>query len=153
MFRDNRQRGFTLIEMMIVVTVIGLLAALAFPTYMDQVRKARRSDGQDGLTRAVQRMELQYARNATYVGATLDNIAPTNITQSTDGYYTITITAQGVTNYTLRATPNTRAFALPAREIINQQLDYVIWFDINSQGQKTHLRRDGQPPHVGWKSP
>jgi type IV pilus assembly protein PilE len=151
MFTNAKQRGFSLIEIMFVVTIIGLLAAMAFPTYMDHVRKARRTDAENALMRAVQRMELQFARNATYVGATLQGGGI--VTQSTDGYYTITITNQGVNNYTLQATPNIFLNAIPAQGRISQNLDPVIWFQINAMGQKTHARNDGVPAPPGWKSP
>ncbi len=154
MFRDNRQRGFTLIELMIVVTLLGILAAIAFPSYMDQVRKARRTDAETALTQAVQRMELQFARNATYATATLNDVAaPFNQTQSPDGYYTITLIAPGVTTYTLQATPNVFLRANPVLGRVNQQLDAVSMFQINELGQKTHTRTDAVPVPPGWKSP
>ena len=50
MKQKKQQRGFTLIELMIVVAVIGILAAIAYPSYQDQVRKSRRSDGFSALS-------------------------------------------------------------------------------------------------------
>ena len=41
----KKSTGFTLIELMIVVAIIGIIAAIAYPSYQDQVRKAKRSDG------------------------------------------------------------------------------------------------------------
>jgi type IV pilus assembly protein PilE len=57
-------KGFTLIEVMIVVALIGILAALAYPSFVDSIRKARRGDAQQGLMEAAQKLETFYARNA-----------------------------------------------------------------------------------------
>ncbi len=151
MFRNDRQRGFTLIEVMIVVALVGILAAVAYPSYMGSIRKARRTDAENGLTQAVQRMELQFARNTTYVGATIP-------AQSPEGYYTLTLTPPGalppgVTNYTIRATPNVLRNADPLlNDPVNQQLDFVSWFQVDSTGLKQHQRQDGTI-HNNWKSP
>ncbi|GAB2191852.1 type IV pilin protein [Sessilibacter sp. MAH2] len=66
---NTTQRGFTLIEVIIVVAIIGILASIAFPAYQSQVDKGYRSDAQGALTAFAQAMERYYTANGTYVGA------------------------------------------------------------------------------------
>ena len=54
-------RGFTLIEAMIVVALIGIIVALGYPSYRDQVIKSRRSDGMAALLELADRMERHYS--------------------------------------------------------------------------------------------
>jgi type IV pilus assembly protein PilE len=62
----KRQAGFTLIELMIVVAILGVLLVLAIPSYTDYVRKANRGDAQAELLDWANRLEIYRAGNPTY---------------------------------------------------------------------------------------
>ncbi|WP_081730558.1 type IV pilin protein [Zestomonas thermotolerans] len=61
------QSGFTLIEVMIVVVIIGILAAIAYPSYDEYVKRANRSEGQALLNDAAARQERYFAQNNAYI--------------------------------------------------------------------------------------
>jgi type IV pilus assembly protein PilE len=96
----NRQsnRGFTLIELMIVVAIVGILAAIGYPAYQDHVRKAGRADGKAALLQAVQLAERFFTQNNTYEG--LATIPAT----SDDGKYTV-VYAPTASTFLITATP------------------------------------------------
>lgn len=60
------QRGFTLIEMMLVVVVLGILAAIALPSYQEHVRQARRAEVSAVLLENAQLLERHYTRHGAY---------------------------------------------------------------------------------------
>lgn len=93
------KKGFTLIELMIVIAIIGILAAVGYPAYTNAVKKGNRADGIDSLLSLASRMEEYYMSNDTYVGATVANAT------SSDGLYTVAITSATAFAYTLTATP------------------------------------------------
>ena len=85
-------QGFTLIELMIVVVIIGIIAAVAYPSYNNSVPKARRSDGQAALMDIMNAEERYFTENNTYT----TTIADVNkSTTSEEGHYTISAAACG----------------------------------------------------------
>src|SRR5690554_7432603 len=92
------EKGFTLVELMIVVAVVGILAAIAYPSYMDSVRKSNRADAKAALNDAAQQMQRCYTLNSSYSGCE-SNVATT----SPEGFYTIGVNGTDTT-YTLTAT-------------------------------------------------
>ena len=64
--RAARSGGFTLIELMIAVAIVGILAAIAYPSYQEQVRKGRRADAMAQLVTLAQAYERFYTSNNTY---------------------------------------------------------------------------------------
>ena len=102
--KHRQQRGFTLIELMIAVAVLGLLARLAYPSYVAQISKSRRADAKTALTAAAQAMERWYTERSTYAGAALGS-SGVYASTSTNGYYTLSITTQTAAAFTLTATP------------------------------------------------
>ncbi len=105
MYTFKRSSGFTLMELMIVVTIIGILAAIAVPAYSEYVTQAKRSDGKAALLAAQIAQEKYRASNTTYA----TTIALAGITSpSPDGYYTIAISGTpDATTYTVTAAPLT----------------------------------------------
>ena len=91
--KTNRQGGFTLIELMVVIVIVGILATIAIPAYNDSVRKGRRSDAKSSLTTIAARMEQYFMDNKTYTTDLTDLGYADSPADSTDGFYQITAAA------------------------------------------------------------
>lgn len=101
-------KGFTLIEILIAIVIVGLLSVIAYPSYLEYITRARRGDGQSALLNLASRMERYYSDHNTYQTATLGTGANTDVLStnlSPEGWYTLSITNATSSNYTVQATP------------------------------------------------
>ena len=96
----NNSRGFTLLELMIVVAIVAILATIAYPSYQNFILRSHRAEAIEGLLSAQLRQEEWRVRNGSYTSTMSDLGSPT----STYYAFTATASSSGVPTYTLTAT-------------------------------------------------
>jgi len=101
--RRRQQRGFTLVEMMVVVVIISIISAIAIPSYRSYVMKANRTQARSTLVIAAQTLEKCYTDTGAYNDADCPNDAALSSGgNNPDGHYTIS-SVRTASNYTLTA--------------------------------------------------
>jgi len=96
----QRNRGFTLLELMIVVAIIAILVTVAYPSYQEFVFQGKRTDAKTGLINIQLAQEKYRANNPNY--GTLAQIGESSA--SPDGFYTLSVSVVGATPQTYSAT-------------------------------------------------
>ena len=107
---NKTQQGFTLIELMVTVAIVGILASIAMPSYQAYVQKSRRTSATSALLDLASREAQYYSTNNVYtatmttLGYASNSVATPS---STSNYYTLTLAQTTTGNFTGTATPVT----------------------------------------------
>lgn len=94
-----KNKGFSLIELMIVIAIIGILATIAIPSYTEYVAKSKRAEAMRGLADLMLKQERWRANHTSYAGD-----ATTGFTKPTVDNYNLAVSGESTTGYTLTAT-------------------------------------------------
>ena len=101
---NNSNHGFTLLELLIAVAIIGILAAIAIPMYSDYVTRSRRADGQAKLMQVAQELERCYTQFSKYDDVNC-SVSASGTVISAQGFYVIGASVPTPSTFTLTATP------------------------------------------------
>ena len=131
-------QGFTLLELLIALVIMGILLTIAYPAYQSYLRKSRRSDALGALSQDQIILERCYSQNFAYNAAC--GALATFPQTSQQGFYSISLSNAGATTYTLTATP------------IGAQVQDTTCavMRVNQANVKTATDTSGNPQTVCW---
>ena len=98
------EEGFTLVELLVVILIIGILAAIAIPSFLSQREKAQDAEAKSAVKTAATAMETHFTDNQTYVGGTP---AVLQTIEETLSDATVTVPAATANSYTVRVASDT----------------------------------------------
>ena len=104
MMRNTTQRGFSLIELLIVVVIASILTMIAVPSYQASVIKSRRAEGKVALNDIAQKLERCFTQFGSYNAAGC-GIVNAQVIQSQEGFYAVTVAIPNASTYTLTGAP------------------------------------------------
>lgn len=126
MKNNLKNQGFTLIELMIVVAIIGILATIAYPSYQRYVIKTKRTDMMAELQNIASRIESQKLASGSYANINTNLLGLGSYPTSGTSLYTVTLTP----------TPLTMNWTLTAAPVAGEQMANDGRLTLNSNGQK-----------------
>jgi type IV pilus assembly protein PilE len=141
----NRERGFSLVELMIVVVIVAILTAVALPSYFAQVQKSRRAEAKSALTQvATMQQQFRTEQNRFTVDLTDLGLASAGWNDTENGYYEVSVLAA------TGGCPIATCFDLQVRpKSGSPQADDVWNYRLVSDGRK--LRSNGGAWITDWK--
>lgn len=131
-----KQRGFTLIELMIVIAIIGIIASIALPSYTGYIKKGKAAEATSNLADLKIKAEQFYQDNRTYAGM---NCSPTEAK-----YFTYSCTASGGSG-----SPDAAGFLLTATGVAGENMSGFL-FTVNEANAKTSKYDGGSTVTGCW---
>lgn len=133
--RPNRpQSGFSLFELLVTMVILGILAAVALPSFTDSIRKGRRSDAVARLSDVQQAQERYRSNNSTYAGS-LDDIG---VSVPSTSHYSVSISNASARGYTATATARSTSSQAHDHDcvqmVVRQNDGNIEYMSVNGSG-------------------
>ena len=136
----NKVKGFSLVELMVVIAIIGIISAIALPSFDRYMKKGRRADAKVGLSKVADKQERYYLQNNIY-GSDTSKLGLTNPWISDEGFYSIVVdSGADASGFTLTAT---------AQDAQLKDLDCQT-MSLSSTGAKTATAGTGGDATTCW---